>query len=340
MPVADVVLPAYYVRQIVDQVAQSRGAGQGWAAQSGLSAERLEAPLVSLGLDEFRQLVLDALARTAEPALGLIVGARLQATTHGTLGYAAMSGSSIREVIGLLEKFISLRANLLVVSHREVKDEMCICFDAALPLGDIQRPVLEAVVMAIKNMLDFITLGSSQVRRVAFAAPSAGYDGMARTLFGCPVVYGADWTGFALPLAVVDAPLQLADPATFHDAARLCEQELEKRHSLESLSGRVRQLILQTQGEFPSLEMTARFLHVTPRTLHRRLVAEGTSFRAIQEDVRHRLAVEYLRAGQLSIQQVAYVLGYTEMANFRRAFRRWEGVAPTEYRRRLAASVD
>jgi AraC-like DNA-binding protein len=328
----DVVLPAYYIRQIVDQVAQSGVAVDGWLAHVGLAPARLETPLVALSFAEFRQLVLDALALTREPALALLIGSRLQANTHGILGYAAMSGGSIREVVGLLEKFIGLRANLLVVSHEETGDEMRVHFAEALPLGDIQRPVFEAVVMAIKNMLDFITMGSCQVRVVAIAAPSAGNEAIAATLFGCPVQYGATWTGFALPLSVVDQPLRMADPAAFQEAARLCAHELEQRHGLESLAARVRQLMLQTQGDFPSLQVTARFLHLTPRTLHRRLEAEGTSFRSIQEEVRHMLALEYLKAGRLSLQEIAYALGYTEMANFRRAFRRWTGVAPSHYR--------
>ncbi|MNG28149.1 Urease operon transcriptional activator [compost metagenome] len=70
---------------------------------------------------------------------------------------------------------------------------------------------------------------------------------------------------------------------------------------------------------------------MTPRTLHRRLLDEGTTFKQILEDVRHTLAVEHLKAGQLSIQEIAYSLGYNDVANFRRAFRRWEGVPPSEY---------
>ena len=82
---------------------------------------------------------------------------------------------------------------------------------------------------------------------------------------------------------------------------------------------------------FPSLNVTARLFHLTPRTLHRRLLDEGSSFKEILEQVRH-LAVEYLKAGHLSIEEIAYSLGYTDMANFRRAFKRWEAMPPSRYR--------
>jgi AraC-like DNA-binding protein len=73
-------------------------------------------------------------------------------------------------------------------------------------------------------------------------------------------------------------------------------------------------------------------LHMTPRTLHRRLVDEGTSFHDLLEDVRRTLAVEHVKSGRLSIEEIAYMLGYSDLANFRRAFRRWESVPPSAYR--------
>jgi AraC-like DNA-binding protein len=89
--------------------------------------------------------------------------------------------------------------------------------------------------------------------------------------------------------------------------------------------------LLEKQNGFPSLQATARLLHMTPRTLHRRLVDEGSSFREILESVRHTLAVAHLRAGKFSIEEVAYVLGYSDLSNFRRAFKRWESIPPSVF---------
>lgn len=75
---------------------------------------------------------------------------------------------------------------------------------------------------------------------------------------------------------------------------------------------------------------------MTPRTLHRRLVDEGTSYRELVEAVRHTLAVEHLKSARFSVNEVAFRLGYTDIANFRRAFKRWEGVPPSTYRERRA----
>jgi AraC-like DNA-binding protein len=148
------------------------------------------------------------------------------------------------------------------------------------------------------------------------------------------VRYDQEWTGFSAPSSALELPLKLADPGAFQDAALICQRELERIASHASTSARVRRLLLEKQNGFPSLQVTARLFHMTPRTLHRRLVEEGTSYRELLESVRHTLAVEHLKSGRFGMDEIAYRLGYTDLANFRRAFKRWEGVAPSAYRAR------
>lgn len=124
----------------------------------------------------------------------------------------------------------------------------------------------------------------------------------------------------------------MADASTFSEAAAICQRELDKLQKNTSLAARVRRVMLEKQNGFPSLQVTARLFHMTPRTLHRRLQDEGTSYKDILENVRHMLALEHLKGSGMSVQEIAYTLGYTDMANFRRAFKRWEGVAPSDYR--------
>ena len=205
-------------------------------------------------------------------------------------------------------------------------------FDEALPLGDARRSVLEAVVLSVKNVLDAISLGACRVVRVSFPFPAPDHAPLAREMFGCEVAYAQAFAGITVPADVLDVPLRLSDPQAFEEAAAFCQRELDKLRANESLSARVRRLLLEKQSGFPSLSVTARLCHLTPRTLHRRLIDEGTSYRAILEDVRHTLAVEHLRAGHLSIEEIAYMLGYTDLANFRRAFKRWEKVPPSAHR--------
>ncbi|MDO9004901.1 MAG: AraC family transcriptional regulator [Aquabacterium sp.] len=322
-------LPLHYVRLIADMLS-----GMGVNVPEVLAAADLQmADLADghrgLGFVPFLKLMHAALGAAKEPALGLLVGERLRINTHGRLGYAALSSSTLRQVVSLLESFLPLRTTLVTVTQRVQGDEVWVGFPVARPLDGLDLVVSEAILLTIKNLIDQITLGTCQVRRVCFKQVEPAYADLARDMFGCEVRYSQDWCGLVLPDAAMDLPLSSADPASFDDAARLCREELDKRDVNAALSIQVRRNLLTRQHGFPSLQVVARQFHLTPRTLHRRLVAEGTSFQQILDEVREHLAMQYLQAGKLSVQEIAYTLGYNDPANFRRAFKRWTGRAPS-----------
>lgn len=323
---------------MVEQVRSSNVNVDQWLGRSGLDVSILDTPVVTTPFPVFRQVVLDALHMTHEPALGLFVGERLVPSTHGIVGFAAMSSGTIREGLSLLERFMHLRTSLLSVSHEVRDDEVHVGFVAPEPLGEVERPVLEAVMLSIKNVFDTISMGVCQARSVSFPFPAPDYGRLARDFFGCEVRYGAPHAGFTIPASVMDVPLKMADPEAFLEASRICQRELDKLIANESLSARVRRLLLEKQSGFPSLQVTARSFHMTTRTLHRRLVDEGTSYREILEDVRRTLAVEHLKSGRFGVEEIAYLLGYSDLANFRRAFKRWESVPPSSYKSGAAKS--
>lgn len=332
MNVADFQLPMYYIHQIAEQISSLGGDRRAWLAKNQLHEAQLTDSHSTLPFVTFHQLIVDALKMTQEPALGLLIGERLLVNTHGILGYAAMNSSTIRQAVEIFERYIRLRTPLVSTHHEIHGKQFRIVFDEPYPLGDVRRPVLEAIVLTIKNVLDYITMGSRHVQMAAFPFATPAYPALAADMFNCPVHYQQDWTGFALPLAVVDLPLKMNDPTTFREATQICQRELEKLSRNESLAMRVRRVMLEKGNGFPSLNVTARLFHLTPRTLHRHLLEEGTSYKTILEEVRHNLAVEHLKSGYLSIQEIAFSLGYTDIANFRRAFKRWEGVPPSDYR--------
>lgn len=331
-PVDQFPLAAAYVRQIAEQVAACGIDVARWLAPAGLTPAMLADPALELAFPLFARLVRDGLAATGEPALGLLVGERLTATSHGFLGYAALSAGNLRQTAELVRRYLPVRTSLVTLRLEEAAGWVRFVFEPAIDLGDIARPVMEAVVLAIKAMIETAARGAVTIDQIGFAFPAPDYAGLARALFRAEVAYGRAWSGFALPVEAMDEPLRLADPAAFEDARRICQREFDKLTRATTLAARLRRLLLDRPGSFPTLEIAARLFNMTPRTLHRRLVEEGTSFRDILDDVRHRLALEHLKAGAMSIEEIAFTLGYGDLANFRRAFRRWEGQPPSAFR--------
>jgi AraC-like DNA-binding protein len=327
-------IPVEYLRLMAEQLQHGGVSVDAWLGKSGMSASALEDAGPLIGYPAFRQLLRTALELSQEPALGLLVGRRLVASTHGVVGAAAVNSTSVRQALGVVESFSRLRMSLFTISHEASVHELRIVFREAFPLGDIERPMLEGALLSIKNVLDEITMGACQVREVAFPFAAPDYAALARDIFGCKVRYGQAWAGFSASPAVLDVPLKRADPAAFQEAARICERELARLSASESLSTRVRRLLLESQNGFPSLNLTARLFLMTPRTLHRRLIEEGTAYREILESVRHTLAVEHVKSGRFTMDEIAYRLGYTDLANFRRAFKRWESLPPSVFRER------
>ncbi|KHK58142.1 AraC family transcriptional regulator [Burkholderia sp. A9] len=333
MSETDFFLQLHYALQISDQVVRMGARLPDWFVQLQRPGANGELTLQDFSFDAFKRLVSDAIDATGEPALGLLVGERLRIGSHGLLGYAMTNSVTPRQALELIERFVQVRTSLVSAKLEIVGEHARLAFVERHPLGDIRQPVMEAIVLTIKNLLDYIARGASPASFVALPFDVPDYANLARDLFGCDVRYGLNWTGLAFQVGDLDRPLVSSNARALTEAVRLCQIELANLNRQHALPSRVRRLMFEKVGAFPSQQAVAQLLNMTPRTLHRRLADEGTSYRDILESVRHTLAVESVRSGKLSLQEIAFLLGYDSLGNFRRAFIRWEGKSPSEFRR-------
>jgi AraC-like DNA-binding protein len=135
-----------------------------------------------------------------------------------------------------------------------------------------------------------------------------------------------DTASLALPLAQADA-----DSAVMFE--RSCRELLNEIERHDSLANELRHLLLSSPGNLPDAATAAAKMRLGERTLRRRLADEGTTFQAILDEVRCRIATDYLVSTHLSTQEIAELLGFSEATNFRRAFLRWTQRSPTSYRK-------
>jgi AraC-like DNA-binding protein len=168
---------------------------------------------------------------------------------------------------------------------------------------------------------------------LAFAAPPSSAEH--QRIFECPVRFGAVRSAMRLGRAAWDTASSRADPDLFGvlaDHARILGEKVpsEPRPMRE-----VRQAIVeQLKGGNPSLEGVARQLAMSPRTLQRRLREHGLRYADLLDSTRAGAAMTYLTDRQLSVAEIAYLLGFAEQSSFNHAFKRWTGQAPNEYRKR------
>jgi AraC-like DNA-binding protein len=176
-------------------------------------------------------------------------------------------------------------------------------------------------------------------RRIGFQHPREHDDGTAARTFGCPVTFGTPQTEIRFAPSVLDLPQTRADSKLLDILIRYADAWLATLPSPDSLVGRVRAAITrQATREFPTLASTAASLGIPERTLQRRLAAEGVSHSTLLDEARRQLALRYLGNAALSVTDIGYLLHFSDPASFHRAFRRWTGESPLEYRRRFYSS--
>ena len=162
--------------------------------------------------------------------------------------------------------------------------------------------------------------------------PQPDYHRKYRKYLPTRVLFDERHSQILLPEEVVHCPVRTTDSSGYVLFRRQCEELLQTINSVENTSTTVRRILLQAAGDFPSIDHVANRLHMSKSTLGRRLESESTSFRAITDQVKNLLAKEYLTNTELSVADIAHLLDYTDTANFRRAFVRWNGKTPNAYR--------
>lgn len=336
---ADMSQPADYVIEIADQLSRMGIDGAHWLKSYGLSYEQLLDPQLVLPIKQFRKIVLSAMQLSIEPALGLLIGQSLLVENHGLLGMAIQKCSNLWEVILLLESFIGIRTPMVSVHHERGHQKLKIIIKEKIILGEIRRPVLETILIAVKNCFDTLLLGKKTIRQVAFPFQKPSYSDLVNELFGCEIVYEQSWCGLVIPIESLSQTFKKNELSSLAEITQLCRLELNRLAHQNSLSNRIKILLFNFQiTGFPNLTIISRMMNLTPRTLHRNLVLEGTSFSAILSDVKNKLAMFHLEFAHFSIQEIAFILGYSDVANFRRAFKKVNKITPIEFRNKKKLS--
>jgi len=159
-----------------------------------------------------------------------------------------------------------------------------------------------------------------------------------KRVFRCPMIFDKARNELVLPLHALELPLLSTNPGLCAVLEHRLEALLAELPPGETVVERVKRLIAaELCGGEPTAEVVARRMRATPRTLHRWLSAEGTSYREILEGLRRALAVRYLAEDGLAIGETAYLLGFSEASAFHRSFKRWTGTTPAQYRARDSA---
>lgn len=321
-------LPGAYLKDLVELTGRWQVSPDELLAGLPLTAVQLGDPGTRVPLRVCEAIVARAHQFTHEPALAIHTGLQMRLSSHGFLGFAAMTAGTVREAIELACRFATTRTSAIGLALYVEDDTASIVIEERTDLGQIR----EFIVIAL-------TLGLWQLGQALTGKP---LDGIAEVAFPEPAFlrgiphatrlrYSQPNHRLVFPAHELALPLTTADPVAMKLAREQCERELATLVDA-GLPGRVRGALL-ARGDTDLVEL-AKDLRMSARTLKRRLAEHDTTFSAIRDDVRRQRALLLLDNRALSISEIAAKLGYSELPNFTRAFRKWTGKTPLAYRER------
>jgi AraC-like DNA-binding protein len=286
-----------------------------------------------LSFEQFRRLVLRGIELTGEGWLGLDVGRSTQVSSHGPLGYAMVASKTVAQALDVVERYSPLRLQVVTFSIERAGGRVRLQIEDTIGWGNISEYISSHIIGAICVLLETVSGMPLPETRIALAHPRPPWADEYRTrLRGVSVDFGASRYGIDMPESFVSTPCITADPVAYRQAVRLCERAEEHHESEGDVAQRVLDRLLDHQGDYPSLDEVAKDLHMSNRTLIRKLKAQGTSYQGLLDDVRQELAFWYLQQTDLPVEAIAERLGYRDTSNFSRTCKRWFGLTPRAIR--------
>lgn len=326
---------ATYPRAYVE-AALEQGADRNRLLQlAGMTSAQLDDPAGRLAFTDIWQLCAAALLTTHDACLGFAAGYRMPLTAHGSLGYALMCSSTPREAISILERFWHLRGRGVTLVVTETDSHLLLELIPELNIhSTLTNILLNSVLTSMYRGLTFLVPKLPARTELWLRSPApAGIDAWRERLPG--LRFDMPHTGLSLigDLSLLDQPLPNANPEALTQALAQCERESALLEPIDATAQQVRQALSLGSHGYPPPQQVAQLLHLTPRTLRRRLREQGHSYQQLLEEARRRDSLQLLRDASLAVRRIGELLGYAEPANFTRAFRHWHGLTPSAWRK-------
>ncbi len=329
-------VPLYSVITAIHQLSALGLKAEALIAGTGISHAQLGSDRSSdqvLPFDELLTVFANASELDRRADLGLCMGEVADIGLYGAVGLAMLSASTDIDAVNIALKYqrAVLGTAVSIALHIE-NDSGLIRVSDRLPRGKLRRFYLEQFLAGFLRFNASLSKQPSRLRELRLSYENPGYRGRYEALFGCPVHFDCAHTDIVFNTDILGVPLPNADPLTARALEAVCDDLLRRFAEPRPVSRQTRQLLASRWHQRPGMADVARELGFDARTLRRKLLAEGRSFREIKDALRRDLAMDFLRHSDKSLREIAELVGYDEPGSFRRAFVKWTGRQPGYYR--------
>lgn len=328
------------VRSLVDSIQRLGFDTSRFLEQEGFDATLLDNPTARIDHAQFDSLQIAAIRFTKTPSLGLQVGITAPIAAYDIVGHLLLTCKTIREALTIFFRFyplISDGSRSTLVEHGDLAT-INLSFTRASPL--LNRFRAEFVVCQVARCGQIFVGDQFRPTLVTFEHSQPEYVDLYRHFFQCELKFNHSRTSVTFESRLLDVPQPHSSPSLFKMLTEEAERSLEKLSSRNNLATQIEAMIInEYQGQKPNLERVAKQFNLSSRSLRRHLKQQGHSYGEISDLAQNTVAQRLLSNDDLSVQEVAYRLGFSEPSSFHRAFKRWTGITPQQFRNQTLTHI-
>ncbi len=300
-------------------------------AAAGIQPQSLGIANATMRSSQEQSFIQQAIELVNDPGLGLKVGSRYNLSAYGMLGLAIMSSSTLLEGLGTITRLHGLTWSHLYWRLLQDRDTAILQAREIEASGPCSKYIAERDFACTALICSEMLGQELHIQEVRFKHKPSAQTSEYESVFKCPVQFNARNNELQFHANWLNKPLPRANSAVYQVTYNQCQTLVSRLAENNSYTQMIECLVCDDE-RFLSLKEIADTLHVSPRTLRRRLAQEDTNFKSIATAARTKLAKELLLNTKLSIELIAERLGYSDSAAFNHAFKRWTGKSPTSFR--------
>jgi AraC-like DNA-binding protein len=324
----------FLVRAVVEAAERAGATRADLRARIPFDWQRLEQPDTRVEFEEFAQVLSIAVAATGDAALGLHIAEHVPEGAIDLLAHLAAHAPTLREAVKMASRFVGLGMDGVLLVVREEDDAFVVRYAIPRSTPLVDRVLAEFMTAGLVRLARSFTGPTAVPRLASFEHERPSYHHEYTRIFGDHLRFGQGVTSLTFDRETADKPQMHQHPELYDFLQAEAERRLDRMSTAAPPDTRLRQYLLATPpSRIPEISTAARDLGLSERSLRRRLAAAGTSYRDVVRSALEAAAGRMLQDPTRTIKDTAEDLGFSDAAAFHRAFKRWTGMTPGEYRR-------
>jgi AraC-like DNA-binding protein len=300
-----------------------------------LTADQVHSAESRISLAELMTACKNAIRLSSDPHLPYRIGSSIHISTYGMYGFAILCCPDFRKTMAFAELYHALAAPLATIKFTEGAGVASWVIEpnaSAATDQQIYRFITEMQIGIHISLMRDVMGPAFTPDQISLAYPAAHDFSLPVDQIGCRQNLASETNQIIFQSAWLDQAANLGNKTTYPAVLALCDNLLNELKSRIGIAGEIRALLLRNIAKPPTLAAIANHLDLSDRSLRRQLREQGLSFRSLLDELRMQIALKYLRTTRLANEDIALALGFSDAANFRRAFRRWTNKSPSEIR--------